>query len=201
MRSIQRSIIRLLSRRSGRCSNRARTRNDRRARGGALKVRICFVTILLLSTVGCDQLTKRVAKAELASSESISLIKNVIRLEYAENPGAFLSVGEDMPRSIILLLSSLLIGVLLLLLTALIMQDRGVKTAVLTGFCLIAGGSIGNLIDRLMNGGAVIDFVSVGIGPVRSGIFNLADTAILAGAIILLLLMRKGPGETEENHE
>jgi signal peptidase II len=152
---------------------------------------------MLLSTAGCDQLTKRVAKAEMASSEPIFLFKDVIRLEYAKNPGAFLSIGEDLPSSILLLLSSLLTGAMLLLLVALILRDRGVKPAVLIGLSLIAGGSMGNLIDRIMNGGVVIDFVSLGIGPIRSGIFNLADTAILTGGIVLLLLMSKGSSETD----
>jgi signal peptidase II len=159
--------------------------------------RICLVTITLLSTAGCDQFTKTVAKAELASSEPISLLKNVIRLEYAENPGAFLSIGENLPSCVILLFLSLLIGFLILLLAALILRDRVVKPPVLIGLSLVAGGSIGNLIDRLMSGGAVIDFVSLGIGSIRSGIFNLADIAILTGAIVLLLLTSEPSSETD----
>jgi len=51
---------------------------------------------------------------------------------------------------------------------------------------LLAGG-IGNLIDRLFHNGLVIDFLNVGIGPIRTGIFNVADMAIMAGFGILLL--------------
>ncbi len=56
---------------------------------------------------------------------------------------------------------------------------------------LLLAGGIGNLIDRLFHGGLVIDFLNVGIGPVRTGIFNVADMAIMAGFGILILY--RGP--------
>jgi signal peptidase II len=52
---------------------------------------------------------------------------------------------------------------------------------------LLAGGGIGNLIDRIANDGAVTDFVRIGIGPLRTGIFNLADVAIVVGVLVLAL--------------
>jgi signal peptidase II len=52
---------------------------------------------------------------------------------------------------------------------------------------LIAGGGASNLLDRLLDAGRVTDFLNVGIGPLRTGIFNIADMAILGGAILLLL--------------
>ena len=54
---------------------------------------------------------------------------------------------------------------------------------------MLAGG-IGNLIDRVFHGGLVIDFLNMGIGPVRTGIFNVADMAIMAGFALLILQPR-----------
>jgi signal peptidase II len=136
-----------------------------------------------------------VAKAKLASSEPVILLNDLIRLEYAENPGAFLSIGETLP-SFILLCFSLLFAMVVIALLTLSVKKRGINLGTLTGLSLMAGGSIGNLIDRLLNTGAVIDFMSVGVGPIRSGIFNLADVAILTGAFILLLLILKEQGKT-----
>jgi signal peptidase II len=153
-----------------------------------------LIAIMLVSTAGCDQLTKKVAKDELALSEPVSLLNDVIRLEYAENPGAFLSIGENLPGPVLLLFSSVLVGVVIFLLLKLSIQNRTVKAATLVGLSLMAGGSIGNLLDRLLNAGAVVDFISLGIGPIRSGIFNLADVAILTGAFFLLLSMNKKSG-------
>ncbi len=50
--------------------------------------------------------------------------------------------------------------------------------------CVLSGG-IGNLIDRLSNDGLVTDFINVGIGPIRSGVFNVADIAITFGAVAI----------------
>lgn len=158
--------------------------------------RICLISILLLSTAGCDQLTKKVAKAGLVSAGPVSLLNEVIRLEYAENPGAFLSLGEQLPRPILLMFSLLLTVGLTLLLMGLSIGKREIRLTALVGLSLIAGGSIGNLIDRMMNGGVVVDFISVGMGAVRSGIFNMADVAIMTGAIVLLLVTGRQSART-----
>jgi signal peptidase II len=52
---------------------------------------------------------------------------------------------------------------------------------------LIIGGGVGNLIDRVFNHGAVIDFLNLGVGSLRTGIFNAADVQILTGIGLLLL--------------
>jgi signal peptidase II len=52
---------------------------------------------------------------------------------------------------------------------------------------LICGGGCGNLIDRIAHGGYVIDFLNVGVGGLRTGIFNIADMAIMAGALLMVL--------------
>ena len=69
----------------------------------------------------------------------------------------------------------------------------------ITGMSLVVGGGLSNLIDRLLNNGAVVDFVSIGVGKLRTGIFNLADVAILTGAGTLLAwtLFFRGAGRTK----
>ena len=54
----------------------------------------------------------------------------------------------------------------------------------LIAVALFASGGASNLIDRLVRG-SVIDFMNVGVGPVRTGIFNVADVAVMAGAALL----------------
>jgi signal peptidase II len=70
--------------------------------------------------------------------------------------------------------------------TAYFFRKGGISWGAVVGFSLIAGGGAGNLIDRLLRGGRVGDFIMVGIGSVRTGIFNLADLAVLAGCAVLL---------------
>ena len=55
------------------------------------------------------------------------------------------------------------------------------------GCTLLLAGAVGNLIDRIRLDGLVIDFLNLGIGPLRTGIFNVADMAIMAGAVLLVI--------------
>jgi len=89
--------------------------------------------VLLVSTVGCDRLTKQIARDKLASAEPVLLLNNTIRLEYTENRGAFLSVGERLPRSFHLFLASSLGAMVIFNLVRLSLQKRDVEPAILAG--------------------------------------------------------------------
>jgi signal peptidase II len=56
---------------------------------------------------------------------------------------------------------------------------------------LIAGGGFSNLVDRMVYGGHVVDFLNIGYGSLRTGIFNIADVAIMVGATILIVRSQK----------
>jgi len=150
--------------------------------------KLCLILVVLISTAGCDQVTKRVAKSELISAPPVSLLRNVVRLEYTENPGAFMSFGENLPKPVLPIIVSILFAVVIFALLRLIVRNKRVRPALMIALSLLAGGSAGNLIDRVVNKGVVIDFVSLGIGPLRTGIFNLADLAVMAGALLLVFV-------------
>jgi signal peptidase II len=65
--------------------------------------------------------------------------------------------------------------------------SKSVTSSAIFAFALLLSGGVGNLIDRLMYDGYVIDFINIGIGPLRTGIFNVADIAVTAGVLILLV--------------
>ena len=104
---------------------------------------------------------------------------------YAENTGAFLSLGAELPEQARFLLFVVLVGPILILGLAFAFKSDQLTPAQKMGMILAVGGGLGNLIDRI-NHGAVVDFVSLGIGPLRTGIFNLADVAITAGLVLFL---------------
>jgi signal peptidase II len=58
---------------------------------------------------------------------------------------------------------------------------------------LCVGGGVSNLVDRLRSSGAVVDFINVGVGGVRTGIFNFADMAIMAGGFLLVISLARKP--------
>jgi len=142
------------------------------------------IALLLLACVGCDQATKGLAAALLPAGRRLSLLGDTVRLELTRNPGAFLGAGRLLDPSVRGALFTW--GVALLVLVALGMAlSRRARTATALGAALIAGGGLGNLWDRVLRGGLVTDFLNLGVGPLRTGIFNLADVAIVAGVLLV----------------
>ncbi len=76
-------------------------------------------------------------------------------------------------------------GVMLLLMTVAAVRWQ-VGGAALFGVTLFVAGGASNWIDRVARG-SVVDFLNLGVGPVRTGIFNVADVAIMAGAAVMLI--------------
>jgi signal peptidase II len=149
--------------------------------------RFIVVLITLCGCVGCDQVTKSAARAMLASGVTESLFADSLRLQLVENPGSFLSLGASLPEHLRFTLFTAAVAVLLLGLVYASLFARRLGPARFIALGLVAGGGISNLIDRLIYDGRVTDFLNVGIGSFRTGIFNLADTAILSGALLLIL--------------
>ena len=139
----------------------------------------------VVTTVGCDRVTKHVATAELAGRPVRSLLADTVRLAYVQNTGGFLSLGADLPEAA---RDALFIGATGLLLLALVaygirLRWRGWAAF---GLALFVAGGVSNWVDRVLHG-SVIDFINVGVGPLRTGVFNVADVAIMAGVGIVLM--------------
>ena len=147
--------------------------------------RFGLAILILLSCLGCDQTTKSIAREELSSSPPISLLGDVIRLELAENPGAMLGLGSSLPPGVRFVLLTVLAGASLLAALGYAFTAHWLGLLPLVGLSLLAAGGVGNLIDRILNRGVVTDFVRLGIGPFRTGIFNVADVAIVAGVAVI----------------
>jgi signal peptidase II len=150
--------------------------------------------LAMAGTIGCDRVTKHIATATLAGMPQRSFLGGVLRLDYAENAGAFLGLGADWPpypRAMLFAVTTL-VGVVVV--AALGRRLRHVPAA-LVGLALFAAGSLSNLVDRAAYG-SVVDFLNVGIGPLRTGIFNVADVAIFAGAVLVVAFGRFGSRPT-----
>jgi signal peptidase II len=148
---------------------------------GALRLGLAA---LLVATVGCDRVTKRMAATGLSSTGAQSLLGDTVRLEYTENVGGFLSLGAAWPaplRAVAFLFGNGLVLACLVL----VAFGRRLPAAALAGLTLMAAGGASNLLDRLARG-RVVDFMNVGVQGIRTGIFNVADVAILAGAMLFV---------------
>jgi signal peptidase II len=154
--------------------------------------RFIVVMLTVFCCVGCDQVSKSAARSMLRSGVTESLFSDSLRLQLTENPGSFLSLGASLPEQLRFTLFTAAVAVILVSLVCAALFARRLSTARFVGLALIAGGGISNLIDRLLYDGRVTDFLNVGIGALRTGIFNLADMVILAGALLLVVRMRGG---------
>jgi signal peptidase II len=152
--------------------------------------------VVLCSCIGCDQWTKSLATQHLRQAPAMSFLGDMLRIQYAENPGAFLGAGSRLPASTRFAILVVVNAVFLSMIAGLLILKRPVARAQHFAVVLLLAGGIGNLIDRLFHNGLVIDFLNVGIGPVRTGIFNVADMAIMAGFAILILY--RPPAHTSE---
>ena len=179
-------------------SKKASLANDKLGIGewGLKRVwRFSLVVLIVLCCAGCDGVTKSVARRALASSPPISLLNGFVRFEYAENSGAFLGRGANLPSEARVLLLVIFAGASLLVALVYIARVDRLDIVPTIGLSLLAGGGVGNLVDRVSNNGAVTDFVRLETGPLRTGIFNLADVAIVVGVLLLLLWNAAGrPG-------
>jgi len=153
--------------------------------------RAIYVVAALFVLIAADHVTKWIAIASLKeSSEVYVFLGNLFRLQYAENTGAFLSLGAGLPDGIRSLIMTGLNGVILAGLIAYLFAARRIPIFPAIALTLIAGGGIGNLIDRIFRDGRVVDFMNMGITTngfsLRTGVFNIADVAIMAGLFLII---------------
>lgn len=159
--------------------------------------RALLVLLVAGSCLGCDQITKGIARSVLAERDPISYLGDVIRLQYEENPGAMLSLGAQLPAGVRSFLLVWAVAAMLGLFLLYALFGRNLRNAQIVSLSLLLGGGFGNLADRIMHNGIVIDFVIVGFGPVRTAVFNLADVVIIAGVVGLFLsTFRRGSSDT-----
>jgi signal peptidase II len=145
--------------------------------------------LIFLNTLSCiviDQVSKFVAKQYLQPGDLYSYAGDTLRLQYAENSGAFLGLGATLPDPWRHLIFTVLVGIFLLALLVYLLRSRELASFAIVCLSLVCAGGLSNLIDRIAYEGRVVDFLNVGIGPLRTGIFNVADMAITFGAIFML---------------
>jgi signal peptidase II len=160
-----------------------------------VKSRLLWLAICVPLLVAIDQGTKAVAVSELAPLQHappLSYLGDTLRLQYAENKGAFGSLGSWLTDAQRFWAFSVVNGVLLTGVVIFLFSRRSIPNSLFASLLLILAGGIGNTIDRATLQ-YVVDFLNVGIGPVRTFIFNVADMYISLGAAILFVYWLRNP--------
>jgi signal peptidase II len=148
--------------------------------------RVQMILVICLISVGIDQGTKWYAAEYLPKFEMTSYLADTLRIGYAENTGAFLGLGSGMSDSAKFWIFVCAVGFILSALLIYILRTKTQSAFGLISLSLIFSGGISNFYDRATNNGAVIDFLNLGLGSLRTGIFNVADMAIMLGVFMLL---------------
>ena len=147
---------------------------------------------LAIALLVADCATKRAVESSLELGVPTPVVGETVRftLSYNTNAAMGFQVGGDRRR---LVLSAMTIAALIVL-GILYHRTRPADRLRVIGVALVAGGALGNLIDRLRSSAGVVDFIDVGVSDVRFWTFNVADMGITVGAILLMLALGRWGG-------
>ena len=152
--------------------------------------RLLLVSALLIGCVGCDQISKHVVRSQLMLGESHPYLGETLRLTYTHNTGAILGLGDSLPESARIAFFQGVVGLIVLGLLWAAAFARDMSRWQIIALALLAAGGLGNLIDRVLYEGKVTDFLNIGVGGLRTGIFNIADVVEVVGVILYVLAWR-----------
>jgi signal peptidase II len=141
--------------------------------------------MVIVLVVISDRITKIWAVETIKGLPAESYLGDSFRIIYAENEGAFLSLGSDLPENVRFWLLAIIPILALGYFGFTLFFNPTVGQWQRIAFAFIISGGGSNITDRLLEG-KVVDFLNIGIGEIRSGIFNLADMAIMAGLFLIL---------------
>ena len=145
---------------------------------------IMLILVVLVSNVGCDQVSKAIARNSLSDNQIVSLANDHIKLMKVENKGAFLSIGSALPVFLRIILLNILPLVVLGLVGFYVFTKTNLSRLTTIGTCFVIGGGLGNIYDRMVYG-SVTDFLHIDFVIFQTGVFNLADVSIMVGAFVI----------------
>ncbi|MDR7088334.1 signal peptidase II [Cellvibrio fibrivorans] len=155
-----------------------------------MKIKTLLILLIFFPLVGCDRYTKDQAVSLLKGQEPLSFLNGFFSLTYHENTGGMLSLGAELSDEVRVILFTFLVGLVLVGGLIYMLVKPMDKYSFTVGLLILAGG-FGNLYDRAVNDGRVVDFMLLQMGPLKTGVFNVADIAIMAGLFGFLFVSSK----------
>lgn len=149
--------------------------------------RLPLILAIVAACIAVDQATKVIAQATLPAG-TIHLLNDLIRLRLSQNAGAFLSLGASLSPQWRFWIFTVVGALLLIPVTYYAATAPDLTKPMVVALAFVIGGGLSNLIDRIVHGGYVIDFLNFGIGGLRTGILNVADIFITFGALYVMAI-------------
>lgn len=152
--------------------------------------------LISVAVLALDRYTKWLISHRLSMHDSVTVIPGFFRIIHTENPGAAFGIFADSPAQWKVGLLILFSVVALLIVSALLWRTSNAMTSSGVGLALILGGAVGNLWDRIVSR-RVVDFLLFYIGRYQWPAFNVADSAIVVGACLLVfeIVFAKSPSK------
>ena len=153
-----------------------------------------YYFLIAVAVLVLDRWSKWLVAKDISLHDSITVIKRVFYITHVENRGAAFGLFNDSPSPWKIAMLVIFSIVALVIVSVLLWRSSRTMTASSIGLSLILGGAMGNLWDRLLSG-RVVDFLLVYIGSYQWPAFNVADSAIVVGACLLVfeILFAKTP--------
>ncbi|KAB7895836.1 signal peptidase II [Rouxiella sp. S1S-2] len=150
--------------------------------------RLGLMIVVFALCVGVDQITKTIAKTTLSMDSVREYLGGSIKLLLTHNTGTFLGLGGTLPANLRYGLMIVGIGAFLLALLLYTLFNKRADAITVASLTMVFSGGISNLLDRIVYGGYVVDFMNVSAGSLHTGVFNVADMVLLVGAIMLFMV-------------
>ncbi len=154
-----------------------------------------LIGLIAIPLIIIDQVSKVYVASHMALYESIAVVPNWFDITYTQNPGAAFSMFVNLPPNVRLLMLCALSAIACVVLLVLLAQTQKI-TLVSFALSLILAGAAGNLIDRALRDGRVIDFIRVHYYDASYPIFNVADSAISVGVALIIISSLFGKKES-----
>lgn len=141
--------------------------------------------LVLIASIGSDQITKKIVRQKIEYREQINVVGEYLILTKVENKGAFLGMGNSIPRPIykilMIFLPLLVIGYAIYYL----IKNPNLSNLLTFGISFVIGGGLGNIYDRFLYG-SVTDFLYFDFVIFHTGVVNIADIFVTAGFFMIL---------------
>jgi signal peptidase II len=163
-----------------------------------------FILVVIISNISCDQILKSIVRQRVEYNSHINLISNYVILTRVENTGAFLGLGDSIPRPLYKIIMIILPIIVLSYALFFLFTKENISKLLIIGLSFIIAGGIGNIFDRIVYG-SVTDFIHIDFIIFKTGILNLADISVTTGFIIIMyefyIKWRKHSYKTIENKD
>ena len=148
-------------------------------------IRNFLILILIFSNVSCDQISKDIVRQKMEYNTHIDLIGKYLILTKVENKGAFLGLGDSIPRPIYKLFMILLPLIVIVYGLYYLMKRNNLSIFLIIAISLAIGGGLGNIYDRILFG-SVTDFLYFDFVLFHTGIVNMADISVTIGFFMIV---------------